>query len=250
MPRIDLLGCPVDALSMEETVARIVALIEAGTPHRHATINAAKFAKMWKDKELFSIVTTSDLVSADGQAIVWAARFFGLPLRERVSGIDLMEALVALSSKSGYRLYFLGAREGVAKSMVESYKKRFPTLRVIGCRNGYFSEEEENLVVNDIRQSAPDILFVAMGTPKQEKWIFKHMRALRVPFVMGVGGSFDVAVGSVMRAPLWIQRAGLEWFFRFMQEPRRLWKRYLFGNISFCFIIIKEILRCSSKKRK
>src|SRR5690606_39144283 len=186
------------------------------------------------DPELHKSVTEATLINADGQAVVWAAKFLGQPLPERVAGIDLMENLVKLAYEKKYSIFFFGAKEDIVKSVVDKYSKSFSPSIIAGYRNGYYTSEEEESIANQISSSGANILFVAITSPKKEKFLYKYREVLsKVNFIMGVGGSFDVVAGKVKRAPIWMQKIGLEWFYRFAQEPKRMWKRYLFGNYTF-----------------
>jgi len=202
---------------------------------------------MQSDAELRQSVNNCDLINADGQAVVWASKLLGSPLKERVAGIDLMENLVGLAYQKGYKIFFLGAKESVVKKVVDHYSEKYSEKIIAGYRNGYFSKEEEESIAKDIAKSNAQLLFVAISSPKKENFLYQNRILLsNVNFTMGVGGSFDVVSGLVKRAPLWMQKTGLEWFYRFLQEPKRMWKRYLVGNTKFIFMVIKE--RFNSKK--
>lgn len=241
--RITLFGCPMDALTMVEAVEKIERIIAHRTPSQHCSLNAAMLTWVQKNKRLLDVVSQSDIIGVDGQAVVWASRLLGKPLPERVATTDLMYRLIELAALKGYRVYFLGAREEVVRSAVEILKKQYPGFQVAGWQHGYFSPEEEKQVVSRIRDSQADILLVAMGTPQKEYFINTYLDEMQVPFCMGVGGAFDIAAGLTRRAPLWMQRAGLEWFYRFLQEPRRMWKRYLTTNTVFIYMVVKAFLR-------
>ena len=236
--RLFLLGCGVDSLSFDETVAEIDRMIRARRPVQHCSVNAAKVVMMHKQPRLMAIVRSCALVNADGQSVVWASRFLGRPLPERVAGIDLFQALLALAADRGYAVYFLGARQEVVDATVARACLERPTLRVCGAHDGYWAEGDGN-VVEGVRKARPDILFVAVPSPRKEFWLAEHLDRLEVPFAMGVGGTFDVYAGHVRRAPSWMQRAGLEWAFRFYQEPGRMWRRYLLGNLEFLLLVLK-----------
>jgi len=240
MNKITLLGCPIDTLSFDDTLRRIEDSIQKRKPIRHCAVNAAKIVQIQNDRKLREIVVSSDVISPDGQSIVWASRFLKKPLPERVTGIDLMQKLLVLASEKSYKVFLLGAKEEVICELKERLKRELPKLNLVGCRNGYFSEAEEEGIVKEINKKKPDILFVGMSSPKKEYWMSKYQGALEVPFCMGVGGSFDVLVGKTKRAPGWMQRVGLEWFYRFLQEPTRMWKRYLVTNTLFIFYLLKE----------
>lgn len=235
---VKLLGTPVADLSLEATIGKIQEIVATGRPHQHCVINAGKVVLMYRDPVLKRIVENCALINADGQSVVWALKLLGRPIPERVTGIDLMERLFEVAEQRGYRLYFLGARQEVLDVVLSRVKARFPNVRIAGASNGYFSEAENDAVVADIAASNADILFVAMGSPKKEYWLARNLENLKVPFCMGVGGSFDVYAGYARRAPRWIQKIGMEWFFRFIQEPRRLWRRYVFDNFVFIYLIL------------
>jgi N-acetylglucosaminyldiphosphoundecaprenol N-acetyl-beta-D-mannosaminyltransferase len=240
MDKIELFGCPVDSLNLDQTIGRIGTIIQKRAPRRHSALNAAKIVRMRKDERLRQIVTASDMVSADGQSVVWASRLLGKPLPERVAGIDLMQKLLRLAQERGYGVYLLGATEEVLLTLRERLMGGYPGLNVVGWRNGYFSGREEESVIEEINAAGADILFVGMSTPKKEYFLGKYQGRLRVPFCMGVGGSFDVLSGKSKRAPQVMRRMGLEWFYRFMQEPARLWKRYLVTNLLFLLYLLRE----------
>ena len=240
--RIEMMGCLIDNLSMEETLQRIEAFIRSGLPHQHAAVNADKLRKASKDPELRRIINECALINVDGVPVVWASRLLGKPLKERVAGIDLFEFLVERAAERGWRVFFLGAQEEIVQAVKALYEKRFPRLQVAGYRNGYWRPEEEASVVRLIADSRPDLLFVAISSPKKEQFLGRYQAEMRVPFAMGVGGSFDIAVGKVKRAPMWMRQCGLEWFFRFLQEPRRMFKRYFIDGTYFFWLLLKELL--------
>ncbi|MBC1501991.1 WecB/TagA/CpsF family glycosyltransferase [Listeria weihenstephanensis] len=240
MTRTFLLGSYVDSLTMQETVDQVENIIQIGKPVQHVVINASKINLMAENKELANIVNTSPLINADGQSIVWAMKFLGHEACERVTGIDLFENLVKLSNEKGYRVYYFGAKEEVVHEVIQLHQKKYPNLQVAGYRNGYFEDADSEEIARDIQKSKADIVFVAFSSPKKEQWIHAYKEMMNVPFVMGVGGSFDVIAGVTKRAPRWMQKTGLEWFYRFMQEPRRMFKRYFVGNLSFMWKVIKE----------
>ncbi|HQZ33474.1 MAG TPA: WecB/TagA/CpsF family glycosyltransferase [Ilumatobacteraceae bacterium] len=231
----------VDALTMEQTVARIMELVTAGVPVQHVVLNASKVVMMSKDDRLKSVISACPIVNADGQSVVVASRLLRQRLPERVAGIDLFTELVARAASDGRSVYFLGARDEVLQEMTSRFLAQYPTLRIAGSRNGYWADDAE--VVTEVRAAAPDLLFLAIPSPRKEFWLAEHMPAMGVPFAMGVGGSFDVVAGKVKRAPVWVQRIGCEWVYRLVQEPRRMWKRYLVGNTSFIWLTLKEIWR-------
>ena len=240
--RFLLMGSPLDPVTMAEAVRMVQEAVHTRRPLRHVAMNAAKLVAMQDDHLLRESVETANLVTADGQSIVWASRLMGHILPERVTGIDLMEQVLVLAAHEGFRVFTLGAREDVVRDAVAILQDRHPGLNIVGAVDGYFTPEEEAEVVQRVATAAPDILFVALSTPKKEKFLAAHQDDLRIPFCMGVGGSLDVIAGRVRRAPRALQRLGLEWFFRLAQEPRRLWRRYLRSNFAFLWLLLRERL--------
>lgn len=238
--RVALMGCEIDNLTMEETLQRVGGFIADGRPHQHVVVNVDKLVKAAHDPQLRRIINDCALVNVDGMPVVWASRLLGRPLKERVAGIDLFDALMHRAAAEGWRVFLLGAEEAVVQEVRRRYAERLPALQFAGVRNGYWKPEEEDAVVSQIAASRADLLFVAISSPKKERFLGQHQQRMRVPFAMGVGGSFDVAAGKVRRAPRWMQRSGLEWFFRFLQEPRRMVRRYFVEDMAFLPMLWRE----------
>jgi N-acetylglucosaminyldiphosphoundecaprenol N-acetyl-beta-D-mannosaminyltransferase len=241
--RARILGCDIDRLDMDETVRRCAQIVDAGGPAQHVSVNVAKIVALRDDPRLKEIVERCELVSVDGQPLVWASRLLGDPLPERVAGIDLMFRLLELAQERGYRVFVLGARQEVLESAAARLAERYPRLVLAGLHHGYFADEETAEVCQVVRAADPQILLVAMSSPRKEYWLAEHAAELGVPFAMGVGGSIDVVAGHTKRAPSWMQRFGLEWFYRFVQEPRRLGPRYLRTNARFVGLLARELVR-------
>lgn len=220
--KVDLLGVPVSRTDMAGALSRIQEFIVSRSPHMVVTSDSSAIVRARRDPELQSILQAADLVTPDGAGVVWMAKVLDLPLWERVSGVDLVEGICRLAAEQGYSVYLLGAAPGVAEEAAGNLKSRHPGLKVAGTHHGYFLEEEESQIVEEIRSLEPEVLFVALGIPKQEKWIRRHLERLPVSVAIGVGGSFDVISGRVKRAPRWMQRAGLEWLYRTWREPKRI----------------------------
>ena len=237
--RYQIMNTYVNALSMDETVAEVEGIVERGVPTQHVVINASKVNLMEDDEMLRGIVNSCPLINADGASIVMAAKRLDVPLTERVTGIDLFLRLVERAQQRGWGIYLFGAKEDVVQRVRAIFEDAFPGIRVVGCRNGYFSESDEPEIVADMAASGADLMFVAFSSPKKEYWVHKYLEQIGIPFVMGVGGSFDVVAGVTDRAPKWMQDHGLEWFYRFVQEPGRLWKRYVVGNARFVALVRK-----------
>lgn len=241
--RYPILNTYVNAISLDETVEQVEEIIKAGVPTQHVVINASKVNLMEKDAKLRKIVNQCPLINADGASIVWAAKILGIPLKERVTGIDLFLKLIEVAHEKKYKVYLFGAKEEVVVKVKHLFEKKYPNLQIVGYRNGYFTEADEPEIVRDMAESKADMMFVAFSSPKKEYWVNKYINKINIPFVMGVGGSFDVVAGVTDRAPLWMQNHGLEWFYRFIQEPRRMWKRYMIGNAKFVLLTFKTKLK-------
>jgi UDP-N-acetylglucosamine 2-epimerase (non-hydrolysing) len=246
--RAQLLGTAIDRLEMDEVVARCERSIDARAPIQHVAVNAAKVVAMQQDQSLRRIVNRCELITADGQSVVWASHLLGDPLPSRVTGIDLMEQLLDLAERRRYRVYVLGGREDVLDTAIERVRRRHPGLEVAGYRDGYFSADEEPAVAAQIRRARPDMLFVAMPTPRKEYFLARWGDELAVPFSMGVGGAIDVLAGVTRRAPAVLQRLGLEWAFRLAQEPRRLFRRYLVTNFRFVLLTLRHAVGATPER--
>jgi N-acetylglucosaminyldiphosphoundecaprenol N-acetyl-beta-D-mannosaminyltransferase len=241
MNRVNILNTTIDNFTVKETLQTIVEAINNNKQIHHVVVNAGKIVSMQSDLQLRRSVNESDLINADGQAVVWASKILRQPLKERVAGIDLMEELVKLAYQNQYKIFFFGAKEEVVEKVVDKYTKQYSNKIIAGFRNGYFKKEEEQEIAKQITNSGANILFVAISSPTKENFLYENKDLLNnVNFIMGVGGSFDVVSGKVKRAPFWMQKSGLEWFYRFLQEPKRMWKRYLLGNTKFMVLVFKE----------
>jgi N-acetylglucosaminyldiphosphoundecaprenol N-acetyl-beta-D-mannosaminyltransferase len=225
---------------MSETLSLIDNAILNKKKIQHVVVNAAKIVNMKKDKELYDAVANCDIINADGQSVIWASRILNKPLPERVTGIDLMENIVKLAHDKKYKIFFFGAKEEIVKKVVDIYSEQYSSSIIAGYRNGYFKKEQEEETARNIAASKADILFVAIPSPMKEIFLDKYSDVIKCSFTMGVGGSFDVVSGLIPRAPRWMQRLGMEWFFRLIQEPRKMWKRYLKTNSLFIYYLIKE----------
>ncbi|WP_425908271.1 WecB/TagA/CpsF family glycosyltransferase [Nitrobacter sp. TKz-YC02] len=238
-----LLDCPVDVLTMAETVDLARRAMQCRNRLQHVALNVAKLVNARRDPILSADVASSDLVGIDGMGIVWAARLLGLHVQERVSGIDLLTELLAVCSQDGFRPYFLGATSQVVELCERQVLEKYPTIRFAGLRDGYFAPDREHEVVADIRDSGADCLFIGMPSPRKERFLAAHRDDLNVPFIMGVGGSFDVLAGQISRASVRMQALGLEWLYRVYQEPGRMWWRYARTNTLFAAILLRALVR-------
>ncbi len=224
------MGLPINSMSASEAVDTLESLILSGGTHQVCAMNLDTWLNALADPHLHRIVAGSSLVLPDGMPLVWISRLLGCPLAERVTGVDLVPRLAELSARKGYKIFLLGAKPGVAERASRLLERNYPGVQIVGT----FAPDEENLIRMDhteilrqIHAVSPDVLLVAFGNPKQEKWIWMHRKRLGVPLAMGVGGSFDILIGDMLRAPRWVQNCGLEWAMRLLQEPVRLAPRYL-----------------------
>ncbi|QSR36407.1 glycosyltransferase [Marinobacterium iners] len=241
MNRIELLNCPMDVASMEETVGLIDAAVAADRFTQHVVVNVAKIVNMQQDLQLDASVRECDIINIDGMGVVLGARLLGHNVPERVAGVDLFHELLAMSASKGYPVYLLGAKDEVVGETARRVQQLYPGLKLAGYHHGYFWDDEEAMV-NKVRESGAQLLFVAITSPKKENFINRWRDQLGVTFVMGVGGTFDVVAGKVKRAPVWMQKWGLEWLYRVIQEPRRMWKRYLVTNSKFAWMLLRAKL--------
>lgn len=236
-----MLGCPLDAVSMDEAVAACERAIQEGRFLQHMSVNVAKLVSLNDDRALRDAVAACRLITADGQGVVWAAGLLGKPLPERVAGVDLMHRMLALAAERGYRPFILGARQEVLERAVSRLRQRHPDLDLAGWENGYFDDAAIPAVCERIRSSGADMLFVAMSSPRKELFLDEYGAFLGVPFAMGVGGAIDVVAGHTRRAPGLLQRLGLEWLYRLAQEPRRLAPRYVSTNARFAGLLARAL---------
>jgi N-acetylglucosaminyldiphosphoundecaprenol N-acetyl-beta-D-mannosaminyltransferase len=238
-----LLGVPLHALTMNEVLARVDEAIARRRQLCIGVVNAAKIVNIWRDPTLRESVLSCDLILADGMSVVWASRLLRRPLPERVAGIDLMLRMLRQGSGRGYRVYCLGATEEVLGKVTARIARDYPNVVIVGRHHGYFGAEDAPAVAARIAAARPDILLVAMTSPKKEQFLARWSDVIGVPVCHGVGGSFEILAGTVQRAPERWQRLGLEWLFRVWQEPRRLWRRYLVTNTVFCGLVLRELVR-------
>ena len=228
--RLEILGVGVDRVTSDEALERIGTFIaegrEKGTTHQVVTANAEIIYRASKNEDMKAIINQAQMVTADGSGVVWASKQLGEPLADRVTGIDLVNSICAASAQYGWKLYILGSAPGVADTAAKNICEKYSGCNIIGTHHGYFDAQEEQNILAELRELKPDVLFVALGAPRQEYWIAEHIKALGIPVGMGIGGSMDVLSGNVKRAPEWMQKMSLEWLYRFLIQPTRF-KRML-----------------------
>lgn len=247
LPVRQLFGVPVHAATMADALALCRRAIDQQQRLLIGVVNAAKIVAMRRNALLRDSVCSADLVLADGMAVVWASRILGQRLPERVAGIDLFESLLALGSKHRYSAYFLGATQAVLDAVLQRVRTVYPGVRIVGSHNGYFGDPEADSIAKAISAAQPDMLFVAMTSPKKEIFLSTWGPHLGTRICHGVGGSFDVFAGKTRRAPRLWQQLGIEWLYRVWQEPGRLWRRYLVTNVAFVGLVLAEAVRRSRR---
>lgn len=242
MNSVRVLNCDLNAATLRGATAWARDWIQSGRRGYICTVNVAILMMMRSNRKLQKFVDDASLVVADGQPLVWASRLQEQSLPERVTGIDLLDELCAVAATEGFGVYLLGAKRAVIEAVADRLAARHPGLRISGVSDGYFDADEAPRRAQQIRESGAQILFVGMGVPRQEQFIENHWDELDVELAIPIGGSFDVIAGATRRAPVWMQRIGMEWFFRLTQEPRRLWKRYLVTNTQFIFHLLWSLV--------
>jgi len=240
--RINILGCDFDPWSTKQTLDKIQTLIDKDETGYLCTVNTAILMMMRKDLRLAKFVANSKMTVADGQPLIWVSKYMKTPLPERVTGVEIVDDLALLAEKNQWGIYLLGATMDIVSTVSSRLIKTHKELIISGYSDGYFTQDKADSRAADIKNSGAKILIIAMGVPRQEYFIENQWRNLGVNFVVGVGGSFDVIAGVTRRAPLWMQRYGLEWFYRALQEPKRLAWRYLTTNSMFIYLFLKEIV--------
>lgn len=224
--RVYILGIGIDNLAEEEALQRIEEFVESGLPHQVVTVNPEFLVVAQEDHQFQEVLNEADLAVPDGVGLLWAARFLGKPLKGRVTGVELVRSLSKIAEEKGYRIFLLGAGEGVAQAAAEVLQNECPQLMIAGTYAGSPALEEEEDIAEKITAAKPNMLFVAYGFPQQDIWIRRNVSRMRVPMAMGVGGAFDYISGTVRRAPAWMCRLGLEWLYRLIRQPWR-WRRML-----------------------
>ncbi len=235
--RISILGCPVDVLDMDATVERVRRAVETQVALRHSCVSAGKLNRMHREEALRQAVHSSDIISADGAGVLWAAKMLGQVVPPRVTGIALFLRLVRLASNNGWPIFLLGDRERVVAAVADKLRHAYPMLQLAGHHHGFF--DDEHAVVTQIRDAKPALIFVAMGTPRQEVFLHMQQHAMHVPFSMGVGGSFSVVANIARRTPPALGDRGLEWLHRLSQDPSRLMRRNIVEHGGFISKVVR-----------
>jgi N-acetylglucosaminyldiphosphoundecaprenol N-acetyl-beta-D-mannosaminyltransferase len=240
--RVLLLGAPLDALSMSETLGLIADAMRERTALQHVVVNVAKLVFMQEDAALYKDVASSDLINIDGAGVVLGCKLMGVDVPGRVAGIDVMDGVLALCEREGYKPYILGAKTDILAQAKANIDATYSGIQWAGMQDGYYDRGTEREVMQSIADSGADCLFIAMPSPHKERIMGDYKDVLHIPFMMGVGGSVDVFAGFVSRAPVWMQKAGMEWVYRLLQEPKRMFKRYWVTNRKFAVLLLKAKL--------
>jgi len=246
---ISIFNIRINPLKISEFLAIIEIGIRDGQQIAQFGVNSATINDVVRNKDFRHTINGADLIHIDGMSVVWALRSFGFNVPERVATPDLADGVLALADRKKLRVFLFGAREDILIRCRQNIEKKYPGLIIAGCRNGYYNPEEEKEIFDMINETRPDILFLGMSSPRKELFYDSYKHKLDAGYILGVGGYFDIMAGMIKRAPLWMQNAGLEWLFRLMQEPKRLWKRYLIGIFQFFWLATKEKLRRASKPK-
>lgn len=247
MDRVEIFNLTVDNITFAEAVSRIIELVEENRKGYVVTANVDHVVRLEKDDEFRLAYDKAALVVTDGMPIVISSRLLGKPIKERITGADLFPALSAVAAEKGFSVFLLGGREGVAALASKKLKMKYPNLIVAGVYSPPFgfekSDEECQKIIRLVNEAKPNLLFVGVGSPKQEKWTYKYIDELSINVAVCVGGAFDFVAGTVKRAPKFLQRLSLEWFWRLIHEPRRLFRRYIIRDSRFFVILIKELVK-------
>lgn len=243
---VTILGQRISTLTMDEALEFTALLVGSGKPALICTANVDHLMRLRSDAEFRQVYGRASLVVADGMPLVWVSFLFGKKIPERLAGVDLVDRVAALSKKRGYRLFFLGGTRSVLDEAVKKLQRKYGRLQVKTYAppfSDHWSDKENKKIVRLINTFKPALLFVGVGAPKQEGWIYNHLDQLSVGVAMGVGGAFEFLAGTRKRAPVWMQLWGLEWLFRLLQEPRRLWRRYLVRDLQFPILILWDLIK-------
>lgn len=237
MQKLNVLGVRIDNVTIETATDRILEMLKSGGNHAVFTPNSEIVYAAYKDSNFCSLLNSADMLTPDGIGIVYASKILGKPLSERAGGYDIACKVIERIAETGDRLYLFGGKPEIAQKAAENLKEKYPFINIVGTRNGYFNPEEEDSIIAEINESGADILFVCLGSPMQEKWIFKNRERLSCRVMMGIGGSLDVFAGAAERAPESWQKLGLEWLYRLKKEPKRFWRMLALPKFAFTVLL-------------
>ncbi len=251
MNNVELFGQEFIPSDIQSIINLFEEYIKEKCPHMVCICNVHTTMMVYENKASHQYIKKASISTMDGQPLVWLSRFLGFKDSQRVAGPDLMLEACRISASRGYRHFFYGGAEGIPEKLKALFENKFPGIQIVGTYSPPFrplTREEDEKVVKLINSSKPDFLWVSLGAPKQEQWIADHLNRIQAPVQVGVGAAFDFFTGNVLRAPVWMQQAGMEWLYRLLKEPRRLWKRYFMYNTMFLICLLPEILRHKKKR--
>ena len=238
--RVPLFGCTFDRVTLDQAIQQVEdAIADRSSLTQSVGANLDQLLKMQREPDFAKIILSCDQITADGQPIVWLSRVFKDPLPARVPSVDIMDALLPVAAQKGYKIFMLGAKEESVQSAANNIEQEHPGIQIVGRQNGYFGVEDEPGIVERINDSGADVLLIAISSPKKEEFVERNRAELQVPFVMGVGGAFDIRAGLTTRAPMWMRKTGVEWVWRFAQEPKRMGPRII-DDLKFSRYIVRE----------
>jgi N-acetylglucosaminyldiphosphoundecaprenol N-acetyl-beta-D-mannosaminyltransferase len=243
MKEIEIFTIKVHPLRRSEFLSMIRSNLKNGIQTAQFGVNSATVNEIVRNQEYRRAICNADLVNIDGMSVVWALRFLGFKVPERIATPDLADEVIEMAEKEQFSVFLFGAKETILTSCLKRLQDTYPGLKIAGSQNGYYKKESEHLIVDMINDAKPDILLIGVSSPNKELFCEKYRHELNAKYILGVGGYFDILSGHTRRAPKWMQNAGLEWFFRLIQEPRRMWKRYLIGINKFLWLVIKEKIK-------
>ncbi|NLM66904.1 MAG: WecB/TagA/CpsF family glycosyltransferase [Enterococcus sp.] len=249
LEQIDVFKIKINPLSKKDFLSLIETSLKKGRQIAQFGVNSATINDVVRDEEFRRIIKNANLVHIDGMSVVWALRLFGFQVPERVATPDLADGILEMAERERMSLFLFGAKEEILCLCKESIQKKYPNIRIAGIRNGYYNIEDEKNIFNQINEANPVILFLGMSSPKKELFFESYKNQLKAKYILGVGGYFDILAGRIRRAPRWMQDTGLEWIFRLLQEPKRLWKRYLIGIFQFLWLVTNEKLNRTFNKQ-
>jgi len=247
MDTVNILNCDIAKVNLSEVIDMVENYVKLGKFHSGGGINADQLVKINESKEFHGIMQKSDILFADGMSVIFASNLLRTPLPERVGATDVFENLLSLAVEKGYGVYFLGTTEKILTKAIDHYKSTYRGLKISGYHNGFWQPDQEEAIVEEINSCSPDLLFLGFSSPKKEEFIENNKHKLKsVSFALGVGGAFDIHAGEYNRAPVWMQKLFLEWFYRLLQEPKRLFWRYSVNNTKFLYLLSKGIFKKST----
>jgi len=250
LEEITIFNIKINPLRRPDFLSIIESSIKSGRQIAQFGVNSATINDIVRNEEFRYTINSADLVHIDGMSVVWALRSFGYTVPERVATPDLADDILVMADREGMSIFLFGAKESTLLLCRQNIERKFPNIKIAGSRNGYYNPEEEKDIFDMINNSKPDILLLGMSSPKKELFFESYRHKLEARYILGVGGYFDIISGEIKRAPRWMQDTGLEWLYRLLQEPRRLWKRYLIGIFRFFWLVTEEKFRRIFKRTK